>query len=37
MERENPKGPHDLEQEQEEQEFLGGEPVQQKPEPEHHH
>jgi len=37
MERENPKGPHDREQEQEEQEFLGGAPVQQKPEPAHHH
>jgi mono/diheme cytochrome c family protein len=37
MERENPKGPHDREQEQEEQDFLGGAPVQQKPQPEHHH
>ena len=37
MERENPKGPHDREEDQEEQDFLRGEPVQQKPEPAHHH
>jgi mono/diheme cytochrome c family protein len=37
MERENPKGPHDREEDQEEQDFLRGEPVQQKPEQAHHH
>jgi mono/diheme cytochrome c family protein len=37
MERENPKGPHDREEDQEEQDFLRGEPVQQKPEAPHHH
>jgi mono/diheme cytochrome c family protein len=37
MERENPKGPHDREEDQEEQDFLRGEPVQQKPEAAHHH
>ena len=37
MERENPKGPHEHEEDQEEQDFLGGEPVQQKAAPEHHH
>jgi mono/diheme cytochrome c family protein len=37
MERENPKGPQDLEEDQEEQDFLRGQPVQQKPEPAHHH
>jgi mono/diheme cytochrome c family protein len=37
MERENPKGPQDREEEQEEQDFLRGQPVQQKPEPAHHH
>jgi mono/diheme cytochrome c family protein len=37
MERENPKGPHDREEDQEEQDFLRGEPVQQKPEASHHH
>jgi len=37
MERENPKGPHDREEDQEEQDFLRGEPVQQKLEPAHHH
>jgi mono/diheme cytochrome c family protein len=37
MERENPKGPHEHEEDQEEQDFLRGEPVQQKAAPEHHH
>jgi len=37
MERENPKGPGDHEEDQEEQDFLRGEPVQQKAAPEHHH
>lgn len=37
MEKFNPKGPDDLQEEQEEQDFLRGEPVQQKPEAEHHH
>jgi mono/diheme cytochrome c family protein len=37
MERENPKGPGDLDDEQEEKDFLRGEPVQQKAEPKHHH
>jgi mono/diheme cytochrome c family protein len=37
MERENPKGPQDREEDQEEQDFLRGQPVQQKPEPAHHH
>jgi mono/diheme cytochrome c family protein len=37
MERYNPKGPEDLEEEQEENDFLQGAPVQQKPEGAHHH
>jgi mono/diheme cytochrome c family protein len=37
MERDNPKGPHEHEEDQEEQDFLGGAPVQQKPEVAHHH
>lgn len=37
MERNNPKGPEDREEEQEENEFLKGQPVQQKPEQPHHH
>jgi mono/diheme cytochrome c family protein len=37
MERANPKGPGDREEEDEEQDFLRGEPVQQKPEAAHHH
>jgi mono/diheme cytochrome c family protein len=37
MERYNPKGPGDLSEEQEEQDFLRGEPLQQKTKPEHHH
>jgi mono/diheme cytochrome c family protein len=37
MERYNPKGPEDRQEEQEEDDFLGGKPVQQKPEREHHH
>lgn len=37
MERQNPKGPDDREEDQEEQDFLRGEPVQQKPESTHHH
>jgi mono/diheme cytochrome c family protein len=37
MERYNPKGPEDRDEEQEEQDFLRGAPVQQKPEPQHHH
>jgi len=37
MERYNPKGPEDLSEEQEEQDFLRGEPLQQKSKPEHHH
>jgi mono/diheme cytochrome c family protein len=37
MERENPKGPGDQEEDKEEQDFLRGEPVQQKAEPAHHH
>jgi len=37
MERYNPKGPADHEEEQEENEFLGGEPMQQKHEGTHHH
>ena len=37
MERENPKGPGDQEEDKEEQDFLKGEPVQQKAEPAHHH
>jgi mono/diheme cytochrome c family protein len=37
MERENPKSPDDREEDQEEQDFLRGEPVQQKPEAAHHH
>jgi mono/diheme cytochrome c family protein len=37
MERYNPKGPEDLGEEQEEQEFLKGEPLQQKPSAPHHH
>ena len=37
MERYNPKGPGDREEEQEENEFLQGRPVQQKPQATHHH
>jgi len=37
MERNNPKGPEDRAEEQEEDEFLKGGPVQQKKGPEHHH
>jgi len=37
MERYNPKGPEDLEEEQEENNFLQGAPMQQKPEGAHHH
>ena len=37
MERYNPKGPGDVEEEQEENDFLGGAPMQQKPEGAHHH
>jgi mono/diheme cytochrome c family protein len=37
MERYNPKGPGDREEEQEENEFLGGKPMQQKAEGMHHH
>ena len=37
MERYNPKGPRDVEEEQEENDFLRGAPMQQKPEGTHHH
>jgi mono/diheme cytochrome c family protein len=37
MERNNPKGPEDLNEEKEEQNFLEGAPMQQKPGAEHHH
>lgn len=37
MERNNPKGPDEREEEQEEDDFLRGAPVQQKPESAHHH
>ena len=37
MERNNPKGPEDRDEEREENDFLRGQPVQQKPEREHHH
>jgi len=37
MERYNPKGPEDREEEQEENNFLKGEPMQQKPQTTHHH
>jgi mono/diheme cytochrome c family protein len=37
MERYNPKGPEEREEEQEENDFLKGQPVQQKPEGMHHH
>jgi mono/diheme cytochrome c family protein len=37
MERYNPKGPGDLEEEQEENDFLRGAPIQQKPGGTHHH
>jgi mono/diheme cytochrome c family protein len=37
MEQNNPKSPGDREEEQEENEFLGGKPMQQKPEGMHHH
>ena len=37
MERYNPKGPGDREEEQEENDFLRGQPMQQKPEGAHHH
>jgi mono/diheme cytochrome c family protein len=37
MERYNPKGPEDRAEEQQEEDFLQGAPVQQKPEAPHHH
>ena len=37
MDRYNPKSPEDREEEQEENEFLQGKPIQQKPEGMHHH
>jgi mono/diheme cytochrome c family protein len=37
MDRYNPRGPDDREEEQEENDFLGGKPMQQKPEGTHHH
>jgi mono/diheme cytochrome c family protein len=37
MERYNPKGPDDRDEEQEEQDFLRGDPVEQKPDAPHHH
>jgi mono/diheme cytochrome c family protein len=37
MERNNPKGPEDRDEEKEEEDFLHGAPVQQKPEPSHPH
>src|ERR1700736_129143 len=37
MERYNPKGPEDRSEEQDEEDFLKGGPVQQKKTPEHHH
>jgi len=37
MERYNPKGPEDREEEQQENDFLKGQAVQQKPAPSHHH
>ena len=37
MERYNPKGPEDLEEERQENDFLQGAPMQQKPEGAHHH
>jgi mono/diheme cytochrome c family protein len=37
MERNNPKGPGEREEEQEENDFLGGAPMQLKPEGAHHH
>ena len=37
MERNNPKGPDDRAEEQQEQDFLNGPPVQQKPEKRHPH
>jgi mono/diheme cytochrome c family protein len=37
MERYNPKGPEDRQEEQEENDFLQGHPVQQKPQGAHHH
>jgi mono/diheme cytochrome c family protein len=37
MERYNPKGPGDREEEEEENDFLRGQPMQQKPEGTHHH
>ena len=37
MESYNPKGPEDREEEQEENDFLQGQPIQQKPEGAHHH
>ncbi len=37
MERYNPKGPEDRQEEQEENDFLQGQPVQQKPQGAHHH
>jgi mono/diheme cytochrome c family protein len=37
MERYNPKGPDDRDEEQEEQDFLRGVPAQQKPDATHHH
>ena len=37
MERNNPKGPEDRDEEQEEEDFLRGAPLQQKPDSQHHH
>lgn len=37
MEQYNPKSPGDREEEEQENDFLGGKPMQQKPEGEHHH
>jgi hypothetical protein len=37
MEKYNPKGPDDLEEEQEERDFLSGAPEKPSAQPEHHH
>jgi mono/diheme cytochrome c family protein len=37
MEKNNPKGPEDRKEEEEENDFLNGAPLQQKPESQHHH
>jgi hypothetical protein len=37
MEKMNPKGPDDRDEEKDEQDFLGGAPVQQKVPEKHHH